>query len=63
MDERILALLSAVAGGTLSVQAAFEELKDVPFQDLTHTKIDLHRQLQERHPGGHFRRRQDIRAD
>jgi hypothetical protein len=45
MDERILALLSAVAGGTLSVQAAFEELKDMPFQDLTHTKIDLHRQL------------------
>ena len=26
-------------------EAAFEELKDVPFQDLTHTKIDLHRQL------------------
>ncbi len=45
MDERILALLSAVACGTVSVQAAFEELKDVPFQDLTHTKIDLHRQL------------------
>ncbi len=45
MDERILALLSAVAAGTVSVQAAFEEMKDVPFQDLTHTKIDLHRQL------------------
>jgi len=45
MDERILELLSAVAGGAVSVEAAFEELKDTPFQDLTHTKIDLHRQL------------------
>jgi NCAIR mutase (PurE)-related protein len=45
MDERILALLSAVAAGATSVEAAFEELKDVPFQDLTHTKIDLHRQF------------------
>jgi len=45
MDERILALLSSVARGTVSVQAAFEELKDMPFQDLTHTKVDLHRQL------------------
>jgi hypothetical protein len=45
MDERILEILSAVAGGALSVEAAFEELKDAPLQDLTHTKIDLHRQL------------------
>jgi hypothetical protein len=45
MDEQILALLGAVAEGTVSVQAAFEELKDVPFRDLIHTKVDLHRQL------------------
>ncbi|OPY70933.1 MAG: AIR carboxylase [Syntrophorhabdaceae bacterium PtaU1.Bin034] len=45
MDERIRALLSAVAAGSVTVDAAFEELKDVPFQDLSHTKIDHHRQL------------------
>jgi hypothetical protein len=45
MDDRILALLSAVADGKVSVEAAFEELKDVPFQDLTHTKVDHHRKL------------------
>jgi len=45
MHESILRLLSAVADGTVSVGTAFEELKDFPFQDLTHTKIDHHRQL------------------
>jgi pyridinium-3,5-biscarboxylic acid mononucleotide synthase len=45
MNEHILALLSSVADGTVTVQTAFEELKDMPFQDLTHTKLDLHRQL------------------
>jgi hypothetical protein len=45
MHESILRLLSAVAEGTVSVETAFEELKDFPFQDLTHTKIDHHRQL------------------
>ncbi|MGD0230492.1 MAG: nickel pincer cofactor biosynthesis protein LarB [Syntrophorhabdales bacterium] len=45
MNERIMTLLSAVADGTVSVEAAFEELKDIPFQDLSHTKIDHHRQL------------------
>ena len=29
----------------MPVEAAFEELKDFPFQDLTHTKIDHHRYL------------------
>ncbi len=45
MHESIIRLLSAVASGSVSVEAAFEELKDFPFQDLTHTKIDHHRQL------------------
>ncbi len=31
--------------GSLPVEAAFEELKDFPFQDLTHTKIDHQRHL------------------
>ncbi len=46
MDDRILELLSAVAEGRVTVRAAFKELKDVvPYQDLTHTKIDHHREL------------------
>jgi NCAIR mutase (PurE)-related protein len=45
MHESIIRLLAAVAEGSISVEAAFEELKDFPFQDLTHTKIDHHRQL------------------
>jgi NCAIR mutase (PurE)-related protein len=45
MNERILALLSAVADGTLSVETAFEKLKDLPFEDLSHTLVDHHREL------------------
>lgn len=46
MDDRILELLSAVAEGKVTAHAAFKELKDVvPYQDLTHTKIDHHREL------------------
>jgi NCAIR mutase (PurE)-related protein len=45
MHESIMRLLAAVAEGSLPVDTAFEELKSLPFQDLTHTKIDYHRQL------------------
>jgi len=45
MVKSIMSLLEAVRDGSLQVEAAFEELKDFPFQDLTHTKIDLHRHL------------------
>ena len=45
MRESIMRLLEAVADGTMPVDAAFEELKDFPFQDLTHTKIDHQRHL------------------
>jgi len=45
MRESIMRLLEAVADGSMPVEAAFEELKDFPFQDLTHTKIDHQRHL------------------
>jgi pyridinium-3,5-biscarboxylic acid mononucleotide synthase len=45
MDDWILKLLSSVGDGSLSPQAAYQELKDMPFEDLTHTKVDHHRQL------------------
>jgi len=45
MRESIMRLLAEVADGSLSIEAAFEELKDFPFQDLTHSKIDHHREM------------------
>jgi NCAIR mutase (PurE)-related protein len=45
MDNWILKLLASVADGTLSPEAAFKELKDMPFEDLAHTKVDHHRVL------------------
>jgi pyridinium-3,5-biscarboxylic acid mononucleotide synthase len=45
MEDKIQKLLASVAHGKVTVQQALEELKDLPFQDLTHTKIDHHRKL------------------
>lgn len=45
MDDRIRGLLKGVARGSLSAEDAFELLKDMPFEDLTHTKLDHHREL------------------
>lgn len=45
MEDKIQKLLASVARGKVTVQQALEELKDLPFQDLTHTKIDHHRKL------------------
>ena len=56
MDDRILALLKRVAEGSVSADAAFQDLKDISFLDLEHTKIDIHRRAPQRRPGSHFRR-------
>jgi pyridinium-3,5-biscarboxylic acid mononucleotide synthase len=45
MDDRIRGLIRQVANGSLSEEEAFELLKDMPFEDLTHTKLDHHREL------------------
>jgi pyridinium-3,5-biscarboxylic acid mononucleotide synthase len=45
MDDWVLKLLSSVADGGLSPQEAYKELRDMPFEDLDHTKVDHHRQL------------------
>ncbi|AFM27793.1 nickel pincer cofactor biosynthesis protein LarB [Desulfomonile tiedjei] len=42
-DERLLKILSSVRSGEICVEEAYETLKDMPFEDLTHTKIDHHR--------------------
>ncbi len=44
-DDKIKTLLSQVADGTISPEAAFGALRDMPFEDLTHTKVDHHRSL------------------
>ena len=45
MEDKILKLLSAVADRTMPVEEALEALKGLPYEDLSHTKIDHHRQL------------------
>ena len=44
-EDKIRKLLSGVTRGTLTVEEAVEQLKELPFQDLIHTKIDHHRKL------------------
>jgi len=42
-DEKIRKLLEAVKAGDASVDEAYGKLKDLPFEDLNHTKVDHHR--------------------
>jgi hypothetical protein len=42
-EEKILKLLESVKAGKATVEEAYEKLKDIPFEDLHHTKIDHHR--------------------
>jgi hypothetical protein len=42
-EEKILKLLENVKAGKATVEEAYEKLKDIPFEDLHHTKIDHHR--------------------
>lgn len=42
-DEKIRNLLENVKDGNTTVEEAYERLKDIPFEDLSHTKIDHHR--------------------
>lgn len=43
-------ILSAIEQGSLSADKAFEQLKDLPFTDLGHTKIDNHRTIRNGYP-------------
>jgi NCAIR mutase (PurE)-related protein len=44
-EETIRELLARVAGGTLNLEEAFQELKDLPFVDTTTARVDTHREL------------------
>lgn len=48
--DTLQALLNAVARGEISVAAATEQLKSLPFADLGFAKIDLHRTLRQGMP-------------
>lgn len=43
--DKIRKLLESVKAGKATVEEAYEKLKDIPFEDLSHTKIDHHRVL------------------
>jgi NCAIR mutase (PurE)-related protein len=49
-QARLAALLAAVRGGEVSVEAALERLKTLPFEDLGYAKVDHHRQLRNGFP-------------
>ncbi len=44
-EDKIKKLLKGVTRGTVTVEEAVEQFKELPFQDLIHTKIDHHRTL------------------
>ncbi|MDD2302885.1 MAG: 1-(5-phosphoribosyl)-5-amino-4-imidazole-carboxylate carboxylase, partial [Eubacteriales bacterium] len=45
IDEKIMTLLAAVRDGRICVEDAYERFKDMPYEDLEHTKVDHHRLL------------------
>lgn len=47
INERLTSLLHAVADGSLSVDAALEDLRVLPYEDLGFAKIDHHRALRD----------------
>ncbi|MFN8656348.1 MAG: nickel pincer cofactor biosynthesis protein LarB [Candidatus Obscuribacterales bacterium] len=48
--ERLAAILNAVARGEATVEAAMEQLKSLPFENLGFANIDLHRTLRQGMP-------------
>jgi NCAIR mutase (PurE)-related protein len=48
--EEIRHLLNKVQQGKTTVEIALKHLKDMPFKDLGHTKIDSHRELRSGYP-------------
>jgi len=44
-EKRIREILGSVASGKLDAEAAFSQLKDLPFEDLEFAKLDSHRTM------------------
>lgn len=49
-EEQIKALLEQISSGKKSVDDAMEVLRDLPYEDLGHTKVDHHRTLRNGFP-------------
>ncbi len=49
-SEDIRRLLEQVKTGSMDIDAAVNHLKDLPFEDIGHTKIDTHRELRQGYP-------------
>jgi NCAIR mutase (PurE)-related protein len=48
MDSaRILDILSSLHAGRLSVQSAYEKLKNLPYEDISRAKVDHHRHMRQ----------------
>lgn len=45
MDKKIKKLLADIKDGKATVEEAYDQLRDMPFEDLDHTKIDHHRMV------------------
>ncbi len=51
MDKKeILRLLKSVKAGKIDVSSALNQLSDMPFKDIGHTRIDTHRELRTGYP-------------
>lgn len=49
-NKELKNLLTGVSEGTIDVESALGQLRDLPFLDIGHTKIDLHRSLRNGFP-------------
>jgi NCAIR mutase (PurE)-related protein len=49
-QETLKQLLTGIKNGSLDVEQGMEQLRDLPFLDIGHTKIDLHRSLRNGFP-------------
>jgi len=45
VDKKIKKLLADIKDGKATVEEAYDQLRDMPFEDLDHTKIDHHRMV------------------
>ena len=49
-QEEITAMLDQVKSGKLSVEAAVDRLRNLPFEDIGYARIDHHRSLRQGFP-------------
>lgn len=48
--EQIIELLEKVKKGDLEIEQAYESIKELPYSDLGHTKVDNHREIRTGYP-------------